>query len=403
MARTVDAIIEPSLLVWARQSIGLDMEQAAAKIGVGADRLAAWERGEARPSVAQLRHAASIYKRPLAVFYLPEPPRDFQPPRDYRRLPDAEVGKLSPALHAAIRRSHALREIALDLREIADEPVAGPPQLVDGSRDPERFGEAARELLGVSLSRQYAWDDPGRALNGWIDAFAAVDVLVLQVQSIPLREMRGFSVWADPLPVVTLNGGDFPRGRIFTLLHEFSHVLLHADGVCDLLPRRRARSPADEVEIFCNRAAAAALMPATAFRAEPVISRAPTDGRWDEDAIEALSVRYTVSKEAVVRRLYTLGLTHWGFMQEKQSEYRAAYEAYREEQKRRRQEAESPGGPSYYRMKVRDLGRGLIESALGAYHQRAITGSELSEFLEIKLNQVPKLERELAQTGAARD
>ncbi len=54
-------------------------------------------------------------------------------------------------------------------------------------------------------------------------------------------------------------------------------------------------------------------------------------------------------------------------------------------------------------MKVRDLGRGFIESALDAYHRRAITGSDLSEFLEIKVSQVPKLEAELAATGGSRD
>lgn len=229
------------------------------------------------------------------------------------------------------------------------------------------------------------------------------DVLVLQVQSIPLEEMRGFSVWSEVMPIVTLNGGDFPRGRIFTLLHEFAHVLLNAEGVCDLSPRRAAKGPTDEVEIFCNRAAAAALMPADVFLAESVVRAGPPVGGWHEDQIEALSIRYSVSKEAVVRRLYSLGLTDWDFLQQKGREYKAAYDAYREDVKRKRREAEKPGGPSFYRMKVRDLGRGFIESALDAYNQRAITGSDLSEFLEIKLNQLPKLQEELVLTGTSRD
>jgi hypothetical protein len=105
----------------------------------------------------------------------------------------------------------------------------------------------------------------------------------------------------------------------------------------------------------------------------------------------------------VVRRLYTLDLTNWDFLQEKQAEYRAAYDAFREDERRRRSEGERPGGPGFYRMKVRDLGRPFIESALDAYHRRAITGSDLSEFLEIKINQIPRLEEELAVTGGARE
>jgi len=344
-----------------------------------------------------------VYKRPLAIFYLPEPPVDFQPLKDYRRLPDSQVGILSPELLSAIRRARAVREAALELRELADDPIARPPRLEIPSDDPEAFGEAARELLAVSLDQQIAWQDPGRALNGWIDAISRLDVLVLQVQRIAMEEMRGFSVSADRLPLVVLNGADFPRGRIFTLLHEFAHVLLHAEGVCDVLPRSRVQRDADAVEVFCNQAAAAVLMPSRVFLADVGRFSKPPDGRWPDDALVGLSARYSVSQESVVRRLYTLGLTNWDFLQEKQAEYRRGFEEYRAEQKRERETKDRPGGPTFYRMKVRDLGRGFIQSALDAYYRRAITGSDLSEYLEIKLNQIGRLEDELALTGGTRD
>ncbi|HEV2975014.1 MAG TPA: ImmA/IrrE family metallo-endopeptidase [Solirubrobacteraceae bacterium] len=121
-----------------------------------------------------------------------------------------------------------------------DEPVRLAPKLDEGATDPERYGAAARTLLGMSLAQQATWHDPRRALNAWIDAVSELDVLVLQAQSIPIQEMRGFSISTDRLPVIVRNSGDVPRGRIFTLLHEFAHVLLHADVVCDVLPRQFA-------------------------------------------------------------------------------------------------------------------------------------------------------------------
>jgi Zn-dependent peptidase ImmA (M78 family)/transcriptional regulator with XRE-family HTH domain len=403
MTRTPDALIEPELLVWARRAAGFQVEEAARRLSVSDDRLRAWEAGEARPTIAQLRKAATVYKRPLAIFYLPEPPLDYQPLRDYRRVPDAEVGRLSPELLGSIRRARAVREATLELRELADEAIGPPPRLEDGSHDPERIGNLARSLLGVTLEQQQSWADPGLALNAWIDAVSNSNVLVLQAQSISVQEMRGFSIWSDLLPLVVLNGGDFPRGRIFTLMHEFAHILLHADGVCDALPRREIRRPTDKIEILCNQVAAATLMPASEFREEASLHRAEPEGRWSDDAIQAVSEAFSVSQEATVRRLYSLGLTDWDFLQEKQAEYRAAFEVYREDLQRQRQAEKKSGGPSYYRMKVRDLGRDFIEAALDAYSRRAITGSDLSEFLEIKLNQVPKLEAELATTGRGRD
>jgi Zn-dependent peptidase ImmA (M78 family)/transcriptional regulator with XRE-family HTH domain len=404
MARTPEALVKAELLVWARESAGYSVEDAAARLSVKQERFRAWEVGEANPTVAQLRRLARLYRRPLAVFYLPEPPRDFQPLRDYRRLPDAELGKLSPGLIALIRRAHALREAALELREIAGDEVTPAPSLPGGlTADPEAFGDEARTLLGISVAEQAQWQDPRRALNAWLDAITAQDVLVLQAQSISIREMRGFSIWAERIPVVVLNGADFPRARIFTALHEFAHVLLNAEGVCDALPRRRVRGPTDATEIFCNRAAAAMLMPLASFLSEDVVQAPPGDGRWPEDTVAALAKKYSVSHEAIVRRLYSLDLASWDFLREKEREYRLAYEVFREEQRRLRREEGRTGGPSYYRMKVRDLGRGFIETALDAYYRRAITGSELSEYLEIKLNGLPKLEAELALTGGARD
>ena len=278
MARTPPALIEPALLKWARASAGLTVEEAAKKLGQTPERLAAWEEGEEQLSVAQLRDAARIYKRPLAVFHLPEPPRDFQPLRDFRRVPEAEATRLSPELQHTIRRAHAQREAALELRELAGEPTRPSPTLDTAPRDPEAFGAAGRKLLGVGLDAQLDWTDPGRALGGWMAALEDLDVMVLQAQSIDANDMRGFSISEQTLPVVVLNGADAPRARLFTLLHEYAHVLLRTSGVCDLHERRGAK-PADDLEVFCNRVAAAILLPADVFRADPRVVAAPPNGR----------------------------------------------------------------------------------------------------------------------------
>ena len=48
-------MIKPALLVWARNSAGLDQAAVSAKLKVPLDKLKKWEAGEARPSIAQLR------------------------------------------------------------------------------------------------------------------------------------------------------------------------------------------------------------------------------------------------------------------------------------------------------------------------------------------------------------
>jgi IrrE N-terminal-like domain len=66
-----------------------DLERNAAKAAhVTVERLKAWEsdKDEDAPTLGQLRDLAAKYHFPLAVFYLPEPPKDFLPLRDFRRL-----------------------------------------------------------------------------------------------------------------------------------------------------------------------------------------------------------------------------------------------------------------------------------------------------------------------------
>jgi Zn-dependent peptidase ImmA (M78 family) len=65
-------------------------------------------------------------------------------------------------------------------------------------------------------------------------------------------------------------------------------------------------------------------MPRDDFGRERDVLAAPGDGRWPGPTLARLSDRYSVSREAVVRRVYTLGLADWTFLQQKQAEYSAA-------------------------------------------------------------------------------
>ena len=106
MSARIPALVKPQLIRWARTSAGMDVAQAARKARISQEKLQAWETEKDRPTIIQLRKLGEIYKRPLAVFYLPEPPRDFQVEsiRDFRRLPDSVAASFSAELRFEIRR-----------------------------------------------------------------------------------------------------------------------------------------------------------------------------------------------------------------------------------------------------------------------------------------------------------
>src|SRR3990172_4932621 len=172
MARTVEAIVEPRLLTWARDSAGFDTESAARRVRVKRERLESWEKGEARPTLRQLRELGRVYKRPIAVFYLPEPPDDFQPLRDFRRLPDVILPAGSPALRFEVRRAQDRRELALELFEIREEAPPTLPLSATLSDDQEGLAHAIREFLGIRYGDQIHWTAGYEAFNQWRTRFA---------------------------------------------------------------------------------------------------------------------------------------------------------------------------------------------------------------------------------------
>src|SRR5260370_19973794 len=117
MPAKVKAEINPALISWARDTAGFTVAEAAKKLGIEEERLAGWEQPAADdgPSIPQLRKLAALFKRPLAVFYLSEPPKNFTVMRDLRRLPATGIRRYSPALQMEIRAANERRELALEL------------------------------------------------------------------------------------------------------------------------------------------------------------------------------------------------------------------------------------------------------------------------------------------------
>ena len=390
---TTRIAIEPELLGWARQAIGMGKKTAAQRLGISKSTLGKWESGTLRPTIKQLRKAASVYRVPLAVLLLPEPPTTYQPIRDYRRLVDGRIAPVSPALHAELRRAESQREVFLEFSVLAPDSVGDttplPKLTIDMST--EEAGRLLRSYIGVSLQLQRSWQNPNEALNGWVDAVEGRGILVVHVGRVPIDEVRGFSVSELPFPVVGLNGADWPRPRVFTLFHELAHIALNVGGLCDLHESKLSPSrEADYLEHFCNAVAVAAIVPADDLLTSTAVSRSSDNYQWSVNELKVLADRYMVSSEALLLRLVSLKKASWDLYWSRKRELEMIYEGAREERKRRQRDSE--GGPSYYRVKARDIGHTYAHAVLDAYRSHAISSLDVADYLHVKYNQISKLE-----------
>ena len=186
MVKSPEALVKPSLLIWARESAGFSQEWVASKLRTKQANIEKWECGDSRPSISQLRRLSQLYKRPLAVFFLSEPPRDFTPVRDYRRLASrSRPEDISAELRREINRVIEIRESALDLLEgYEDEPILQFPISGEISENPDEMARRIRDILQVSMHRQSDWRDCFTALREWCEAVENICVLALQVSGV---------------------------------------------------------------------------------------------------------------------------------------------------------------------------------------------------------------------------
>lgn len=388
MPKGIEANINPKLLIWARDSIGLNVSDVSKKMKFSEQKILDWESGKSKPSVPQLRKLANLYKRPIAIFFLPKPPLTFDAMKDFRKV--SELGliiKPSPALFIEIRRANYKREVALELAKEINEEIPLLEESIDLSNDYDSISNRVRHLLKINIEEQFSWKDNYLAYKTWKEIIEEKGVLVFQTSHtsrIKVGEMRGFSISEEKLPVIMINSQDSTRGKIFTLLHEFIHILLHKAGICDLAIYDNPITEEERIETFCNMIAGGILVPTSAILNEEVVQKQTSKESWTFNEIDTLSKKFSVSHEVILRRLLILDKTTSRFYKKKRSELLSHY--------KKLDEGIRSGIPPYYRLIIRNNGLSYIKLVLNAYYQEAINTSQLSDYLGMKLKHLPKIE-----------
>ncbi|OQY99683.1 MAG: hypothetical protein B6D41_01245 [Chloroflexi bacterium UTCFX4] len=300
--KSIEVGLNPAVLRWARTSAGWSIEEIAEKLKIKPDTYKLWESGEIRPTLANLKKLAEYFKRPLAVFFLPEPPHDPPLPTDFRKL-FGEPSSLSKESLLAVRRARRLQNIATELMRGLDHemrPLIGTATLEE---NPDDVAREERARLGITVDDQRRWRDQFEAVREWRRSVENLNVLVFRF-SMPVTEARGFSLDSEKPPVIVINSTDAAHAQIFTLFHEYAHLLLRMPGICDpeRVPTVQQRS--DNVEIWCNRFAASLLVPSEELHQEVFeeIARSPESSA---DLLKKISRRFKVSTEVILRRMYS--------------------------------------------------------------------------------------------------
>jgi Zn-dependent peptidase ImmA (M78 family) len=245
--------------------------------------------------------------------------------------------------------------------------------------------------LRITPGEQRTWRDPRRAYKAWRTAIEARGVLTFQIIGVPPAEVLGFSFACEELSVIGVNQKVRPNGRIFTLLHELVHVVLSYSSLCDLEEEAPRPAQEQEVEVFCNAVAAAALVPRqTLLENDLIRARGAGHHEWSNEELEAVARSFAVSEEVILRRLVFTDRASQAFYRAKRMEYLARYA--RLETEEREAAAEQEMRRNMPREALSNLGSSYTRLVLDSFNQDQITLTDASRYLGLKAKHIAKLE-----------
>jgi Zn-dependent peptidase ImmA (M78 family)/transcriptional regulator with XRE-family HTH domain len=386
------AYITPNVLKWARESARMTEETAAAKVSVTVDKLKEWEAGITQPTIRQAQTLAKTYKRPFALFFLPEVPRDFQPLQDFRKSGSKTLTTSSIFI---IREIQQKQTWISDINSENQEEKLAFVGRFSINDNPQTVAKDILNTLKINPV-SYKTDNP---IKEWIDAAETNGIFVSRTSFIHSRlkldseELQGFAI-ADPhAPFVFINSDDWNAPQLFTLVHELAHIWIAETGISnEVEPDLKHKDKFHPAELFCNEVAANALMPR-----EIVLSLDSTSFQTSKNVFK-VAKQLGVSSFALLVRALNLNIISTPTYQKLKNQADIDYAEYlkREAEKKAKQnENNKSGGPNYFLLQLNRNSRLFTQTVLDAFRGGFIEPTLASNLLNVQVNKFPKLESQL--------
>jgi Zn-dependent peptidase ImmA (M78 family) len=375
-SKSFNVSVEPAVLIWARESIGMSIDAVVKKIkGITINTIKEWEKkdGAVKPTFAQIEKLSTVYRRPLSAFLLPAPPKEPPFPKDFRTLPSEEKQSLNPKTYLAIRKARRFQYSAIELIKELGEESKKLSIKANPSDNPETLAEKVRIQFGIKEFPRPTSFTKEAALDEWIRILENNGILVFQIGITMNKEIRGFSLIDEDVPVIVLKRSDETSAKIFTLFHELAHLLLREGGICDLEESDISH------EKFCNHFAGAFLVPKDKLLNHSIVKANAKTREWPENFLRDIARDFNVSKEVILRRLLILGLTTKNYYLKKHREWKSKYKPF------------GRGKKDEIKICLKERGKKYISMAFDAYEHKKIDEMRVADYLGVTSDKIPRV------------
>jgi len=371
--------INNSILIWARETAGLTVDQLAHRLKKDKQTILDWEKGLSSPTYTVLEALAyEVYKRPVAMFFFPELPYEDSIKTTFRTLPGTDIEQLPSEISNLLRKASAMQLNLFELySENAIEPITNVFELTTQTNI-QLLAKKVRDEIGISIDEQMSWKSVENGLKRWRSALESKQIAVFK-EAFRNSSYSGFCLYDELHPLIYINNSLSFSRQIFTLFHELAHLFMKSSGIdftgatyVDRLPDNYKN-----YEILCNKFAAELLVPDAVFSKIPLAA--------EEEQIEHIASLFSVSREMILRKCLDKKLCDLAF-------YRHYAEKWNDDYRDIKKNKENDGG-NYYNTMISYLGDKYIHDSFRAYYRNRISQEQLSSYFNVSVKNAMELEK----------
>lgn len=233
---TIRMDINPEVLEYYIEQSEMDVEFLKGKNNLA--NIEEWIDGSKQPTLNQLRELAKKLRVPLGYLVLKEPVDDSPPLLDYRTVDSIDTSKNSRELIDTIRNVQNQQVFVSEYRKKEGHSTLGYLDYFTLDEPTENIVEFCRTLLDLDADWQKQLGDlePFKFFREKLNK-TGVLVLVNGIvgqnthRSLDIEEFRAFALIDDYAPAIFINTNDTKNGQVFSLLHEFAHLLFGREEI----------------------------------------------------------------------------------------------------------------------------------------------------------------------------
>lgn len=294
--------VDQRVLKWAIDESQIPYDNICSRF----NKMDKWLRGEESPTFVQLKELSNYLKVPFGYMFLKEPPNVDSIKKEFRTIDNKVNYRLSKDLMDVLFDMEFKKNWMSEYRKMQGwDPIEFNGNIELNSL-PKEVAKYLYNILELENDWYVSVKDAKEAFNYLRNRMERIGIIIMMSgivgqnthRTLDIKEFRAFALIDKYAPLIFINRQDSDTGMIFSLVHEFIHIILDSD---DIIIDEEIMKPTS-IEKTINSYVAEFLMPS---------HKIETVWKGYKDSIKEIndiSKIFKVSPSALTIKLYEMNL-----------------------------------------------------------------------------------------------